>query len=53
LDGKLTLKATVKEIAGKRVTILIDLFGGGELCAKGEVVAVAVGEKWIKRWFEK
>jgi hypothetical protein len=28
----------------------VELFGGGELCAKGEVVAAAVGEKWIKRW---
>lgn len=53
LNGKLTLKANVKAIEGRRVTILIDLFGGGELCAKGEVIAVAVGESWIKRWFEK
>lgn len=53
LDGKITLKATVKEIDGKRVTVLVDLFGEGELCAKGEVVAVAVGEKWLSRWIQK
>jgi len=52
LDGKLKLEATVKNIEGKRVTILVELFGGGELCAKGEVVAVAVGEKWVKRWMD-
>ncbi len=50
LDGKLKLEATVKNIYGKRVNILVELFGGGKLCAKGEVVAVAVGEKWLSRW---
>jgi acyl-CoA thioesterase FadM len=50
LDGKLKLEATVKNIDGKRVNILVELFGGGKLCAKGEVVAVAVGEKWLNRW---
>lgn len=50
LDGKLKLEARVKNIDGKRVNILVELFGGGKLCAKGEVVAVAVGEKWLSRW---
>jgi acyl-CoA thioesterase FadM len=50
LDGKLKLEATVKNIDGKKVNILVELFGGGKLCAKGEVVAVAVGEKWLSRW---
>jgi len=48
--GKLKLEATVKNIDGKKVTISVALFGGDELCAIGEVVAVAVGEKWINRW---
>ncbi|MFP4471287.1 MAG: PaaI family thioesterase [Bacteroidales bacterium] len=52
LKGTLKLKAIIKEIDGKRVTVLVDLYGGGEICAKGEVVAVAVGEKWVKRWIE-
>jgi len=52
LDGKLKLMAVVKAIDGKRVTVLVELYGKGELCAKGEVVAVAVGEKWVKRWIE-
>lgn len=52
LDGKLELKAMVKSIDRKKVTVLVKLFGGGELCATGEVVAVAVGEKWVKRWIE-
>lgn len=50
INGKLILRGRVKEIDGKKVTVLVELFGGGELCAKGEVVAAAVGEKWIKRW---
>lgn len=53
LDGEITVRATVGNINGKRVTILTELFAGGELCAKGEVVAVAVTEKWIERWMEK
>jgi acyl-coenzyme A thioesterase PaaI-like protein len=52
LEGKLKLEAEVKEIDGRKVTVLVKLFGGGELCARGEVVAVAVGEKWVKRWIE-
>ena len=52
LDGKLRLEASVEAIDGKRVTVVIDLFGGGELCAKGRVVAVAVGEKWVSRWIK-
>lgn len=52
IDDKLHLRATVKKIDGKRVTVLVDLYGKGQLCAKGEVVAVAVSEKWVKRWLE-
>jgi acyl-coenzyme A thioesterase PaaI-like protein len=50
LKGKLKLVASVKAIEGKRVTILVELFGGDALCAKGETVAVAVGEKWLQKW---
>lgn len=50
INGALKLRAKVKEINGKKVTVLVELFGGGELCAKGEVVAAAVGEKWLSRW---
>jgi acyl-CoA thioesterase FadM len=49
-NGKLKLEATVKNIDGKKVIVLVELFGADKLCAKGEVVAVAVDEKWISRW---
>jgi acyl-coenzyme A thioesterase PaaI-like protein len=52
LDGKITLRAKVEKIDGNRVAVKVDLFGGGELCAKGEVLAVAVTEKWIKKWVD-
>jgi uncharacterized protein (TIGR00369 family) len=52
LEGKLTLRAKVIKIEGKRVTVEVQLFGGGELCAKGEVVAVPVNEKWLARWMK-
>jgi len=53
LDGEITVRATIGNIDGKRVTILTELFAGGELCARGEVLAVAVTEKWMERWMEK
>jgi acyl-coenzyme A thioesterase PaaI-like protein len=53
LDGVLKLRARVLEIEGNRVTIRVDLLAGDELCAKGEVLAVAVGEKWVNKWIKK
>lgn len=53
LDGPLKLQATVENIDGKRVTVKVKLFGGGELCARGEVLAVAVNEKWVQRWIKE
>jgi acyl-coenzyme A thioesterase PaaI-like protein len=52
LGGKLELRARVKNIEGNRVTVEVDLYGGGEICAKGEVVAVAVTDKWINKWID-
>jgi acyl-coenzyme A thioesterase PaaI-like protein len=52
LEGEIVVYATVGSIDRNRVTILTDLFAGNELCAKGEVVAVAVGEKWLARWMK-
>ncbi len=53
LDGVLKLRAQVTEIDGNRVTIRVDLFAADQLCAKGEVLAVAVGEKWVNKWIKK
>ena len=52
INGKLKLRARIEKIEGNRVTVKVNLFGGGELCAKGEVLAVAVTEKWVKRWVD-
>ncbi len=53
LKSKIKLRARVKQIERNRVSILVNLFGNDELCAKGEVVAVAVTEKWINKWVAK
>jgi acyl-coenzyme A thioesterase PaaI-like protein len=52
IDGALQLRASVVNIDGNRVTINVKLYGGGELCARGEVLAVAVNEKWVQRWIK-
>ncbi|MBE0638451.1 MAG: PaaI family thioesterase [Bacteroidales bacterium] len=51
--GPLKLRATVEKIEGNRVTVKVNLYGGGELCAKGEVLAVAVNEKWVNKWIRQ
>jgi len=53
INSKIKLRATIKQIDGNRVTILVNLFGNNERCATGEVVAVAVSEKWVHKWIEK
>ena len=40
IDGPLELRSQVKEVKGKKVIIATTLSAGGEVCAKGEVVAV-------------
>ena len=40
LDGPLTLRAQVKEIKGRKITVSVQLYAGGQLCVRGEVVAV-------------
>ena len=44
LDQPLEVRATVKEIKGRKVVIQSTLSAGGEVCARGEVVAVQVPE---------
>lgn len=40
IDGPLELRSQVKEVKGKKVIVATTLSAGGEVCAKGEVVAV-------------
>jgi acyl-coenzyme A thioesterase PaaI-like protein len=42
LGSPLTLRSHLKEIKGRKVVISTDLTAGGELCARGELVAVRV-----------
>jgi acyl-coenzyme A thioesterase PaaI-like protein len=47
IDGLLELRAQVKEVKGRKVVIATTLSAGGEVCAKGEVVAVQVPEQYM------
>lgn len=47
IDSVLELRASVKEIKGRKMVISIVLSAEGEVCAKGEVVAVPMPEKWL------
>ncbi len=44
LGVPLEVRASVKEIKGRKVTVAASLFARGELCARGEVVAVRMPE---------
>lgn len=47
IDELLEVRATVKEIKGRKVVIASTLSAGGEVCARGEVVAVQVPDHLI------
>ena len=44
IDGELEIRATVKEIKGRKVVVSSTLSAGGQVCARGEVVAVQMPE---------
>lgn len=44
LDATLEIRATVKEVKGRKVVIASRLMAEGQICATGEVVAVQVPE---------
>ncbi len=46
---ELELRGRAKEIKGRKVVIEIDLYAKGQLCVKGEVVAVEVNDAFIKK----
>lgn len=45
IDKILELRATVEEIKGRKVVVNTDLSAGGQVCARGRVVAVLVPEQ--------
>jgi acyl-CoA thioesterase FadM len=44
LDGLIEIRGKVKEIKGRKVIVESWLIAGGQICARGEVVAVQVPE---------
>ena len=44
LEGLLTVRAQVKETKGRKIIVTAQLYAGGEMCARGEVVAVQMPE---------
>ncbi|MGC9334234.1 MAG: PaaI family thioesterase [Anaerolineae bacterium] len=53
IDGPLELRAQVKEIKGRKVVVTTELSAQGEVCARGEVVAVQVPEHLWARLMER
>jgi acyl-coenzyme A thioesterase PaaI-like protein len=45
IDADLELRGTVKEIKGRKVVVAVMLFSKGEVCARGEVIAVQLPDK--------
>lgn len=48
IEVPLEVRATVKEIKGRKVVILSTLSARGEVCARGEVIAVQVPDHLVK-----
>ena len=49
LGVPLEVRARVKEIKGRKVTVLATLIAGGEVCVRGEVVAVQMPDHLMSR----
>ncbi|MBN1946889.1 MAG: PaaI family thioesterase [Bradymonadales bacterium] len=44
--GPLELRGRVKEVKGRKVVVEVSLLAAGDLCARGEVVAVEIPERY-------
>jgi acyl-coenzyme A thioesterase PaaI-like protein len=49
LDTQLEIRARVKEIKGRKVVVECTLSANGEVCARGEVVAVQAPDEFFER----
>ncbi|RJR29591.1 MAG: PaaI family thioesterase [Candidatus Latescibacterota bacterium] len=47
IDGVLEVRARVKEIKGRKIVVAATLSAAGEICARGELVAVQVPEHLV------
>lgn len=45
IDGPLVVRSRVKEIKGRKVVVTSELHAGGQVCVRGEVVAIQVPEE--------
>ena len=50
IDGPLELRARVLEIKGRKVVVSTELSAGGQVCARGEVVAVQIPDHMWSRF---
>lgn len=50
IDGPLELRARVLEVKGRKVVVATDLWAGGEVCARGEVVAIQIPDHMWPRF---
>lgn len=48
IDGVLEVRGWVKELKGKKVVVVSTLTARGEVCARGEVVAIRVSESGLR-----
>ena len=53
LDGSLEIRGRVKEIKGRKVVVESRLIAGGQICARGEVVAVQLPENMLTAVMKK
>lgn len=47
IDGPIEVRASVKELKDRKVVVATQLIAGGQVCARGEVVAVQVPENFL------
>lgn len=47
IDAELELRARVREIKGRKVAVTITLSAEGQVCARGEVVAVQIPDDFL------
>ena len=53
IEGPLEVRASVKEIKGRKVVVVSTLSAGGQVCARGEVVAVQAPEHLMGKLLQK
>jgi len=49
IDGPLELRSEIKEVKGRKVVVATTLSAGGEVCARGEVVAVQMPDHLLPK----